>query len=252
MKLGWEGQGSSWVGKQKAVGDPYLVAVVGLWPCMPAQCSVVSDSFATLWTMAHHGILCPWDFAGKNTGTGCHSLLQGIFQTQGSNQRHLHCRRILYLLSHWGSPWALWGGNKFKGVQGTTGNWVSTRSESWSQILPTLQDCMLLTVSENISTLTANWFRFAGTSGADGVGVTWLMLMPELFLGWNRTCGFAKSSSTVDLQANVRQHRTLRVLPTRTETSGRHHLLPHTSHHLSLGWMVEPGNLFLGGEDYFL
>ena len=42
---------------------------------------------------------------------------------------------------------------------------------------------MLLTVSENISTLTANWFRFAGTSGADGVGVTWLMLMPELFLG---------------------------------------------------------------------
>ena len=34
---------------------------------------------------------------------GCHSLLQGIFPTQGSNLRLLHCRRILYNLSHQGS-----------------------------------------------------------------------------------------------------------------------------------------------------
>ena len=27
--------------------------------------------------------LCPWDFPGKNTGVGCHYLLQGIFPTQG-------------------------------------------------------------------------------------------------------------------------------------------------------------------------
>ena len=33
--------------------------------------------------------LCPWDSPGKNTGVGCHSLLQGIFQTQGSNQHLL-------------------------------------------------------------------------------------------------------------------------------------------------------------------
>ena len=26
----------------------------------------------------------PWDFPGKNTGVGCHFLLQGIFPTQGS------------------------------------------------------------------------------------------------------------------------------------------------------------------------
>ena len=31
-----------------------------------------------------------------------HSLLQGIFQTQGSNSRLLHCRQILYPLSHQG------------------------------------------------------------------------------------------------------------------------------------------------------
>ena len=30
-------------------------------------------------------LLCPWDFPGKNTGVGCHFLLQGIFLTQGLN-----------------------------------------------------------------------------------------------------------------------------------------------------------------------
>ena len=47
--------------------------------------------------------LCPWDSPGKNTGVGCHALLQGIFPTQGSNPGLLHCRRILYRLSHQGS-----------------------------------------------------------------------------------------------------------------------------------------------------
>ena len=27
--------------------------------------------------------LCPWDFLGRNTGVGCHFLLEGIFPTQG-------------------------------------------------------------------------------------------------------------------------------------------------------------------------
>ena len=37
-----------------------------------------------------------WDSPGKNTGVGCHFLLQGIFPTQGSNPGLLHCRQILY------------------------------------------------------------------------------------------------------------------------------------------------------------
>ena len=48
-------------------------------------------------------LFCPWDSPGKNTRVGCHFLLQGISLTQGSNLRLrclLHCRRILYLLSH--------------------------------------------------------------------------------------------------------------------------------------------------------
>ena len=40
---------------------------------------------ATLWTVAAR-LLCPWDSPGKNTGVGCHALLQGVFPAQGSNQ----------------------------------------------------------------------------------------------------------------------------------------------------------------------
>ena len=40
----------------------------------------------------------------QNTGVGSQSLLQGIFLTQESNQGLLHCRQILYQLSHQRSP----------------------------------------------------------------------------------------------------------------------------------------------------
>ena len=65
--------------------------------------SVVSDS------LRPHGLersrlLCLWDSPAKNTGEGCHSLLQGTLLTQGSSLGLLHCRQILYHLSHQGSP----------------------------------------------------------------------------------------------------------------------------------------------------
>ena len=53
------------------------------------------------------GSFCAWDFPGKNTGVGCHFLLQGIFLTQESN---LHLLRLLHRqaeflpLPHLGSP----------------------------------------------------------------------------------------------------------------------------------------------------
>ena len=57
------------------------------------SCSVMSDS------LQHHKpqpirLLCPRAFPGKNTGVGCHFLLQGIFPTQGLNLGLLH-------LLHW-------------------------------------------------------------------------------------------------------------------------------------------------------
>ena len=65
-------------------------------------CSVMSSSLQPhgLWLIR---FLCSWDFSGKNTGVGCHILLQGIFPTQG--QTLLSCvscisRQILYHLSY--------------------------------------------------------------------------------------------------------------------------------------------------------
>ena len=43
----------------------------------------------------------------KNTGVGCHALLQEIFPTHGSNPGLPHCRQILYRLSHQGSDYNL-------------------------------------------------------------------------------------------------------------------------------------------------
>ena len=63
--------------------------------------------FATLWTVPTR-FLCLWDSPGKNTGVSCHALLQGIFPIQGSNTQLLyllHCRQILYPLSHLGSTY---------------------------------------------------------------------------------------------------------------------------------------------------
>ena len=50
-------------------------------------------------SLQSHGLwparfLCPWDFPGKNTGVGCHFLLQGIFPTQES-------KPSLLCLLHW-------------------------------------------------------------------------------------------------------------------------------------------------------
>ena len=60
--------------------------------------SVVSDS---LWPP---GLYSPWNSPGQDTGVGSLSFLQGIFPTQGLNPGLPYCRRILYQLSHQGSP----------------------------------------------------------------------------------------------------------------------------------------------------
>ena len=51
-----------------------------------------------------HASNSPWNSPGQNTGVGILSLLQGIFPSQGSNPGFLHCKLILYQLSHKGSP----------------------------------------------------------------------------------------------------------------------------------------------------
>ena len=53
-------------------------------------CPTLCDPYG-LWPTR---LLCPWDSPGKNTGVGCHALLQGIFLTQGSNP-------CFFCLLHW-------------------------------------------------------------------------------------------------------------------------------------------------------
>ena len=67
-------------------------------PKWSESCSVLSDSLQS------HKLCSPWNSPGQNTEVGSLSLLQGIFPTQESNPDLPHCRRILYQLSHRGSP----------------------------------------------------------------------------------------------------------------------------------------------------
>ena len=61
---------------------------------------------------------------GKNTGVGCHVLLQGIFPTQGSNPGLHHWRRILHHLSQKGSPRILeWVASPFSRGTSWPRNW---------------------------------------------------------------------------------------------------------------------------------
>ena len=88
---------------QKGTGVPALLV---------ESYSVVSRPFATPWpiqsvmsdSLRRHRLYSPGNRPGQNTGVGSLSLLQGIFPTQGSNPGLPHCGRILYLLSHQGSP----------------------------------------------------------------------------------------------------------------------------------------------------
>ena len=66
--------------------------------------------------------MTPWNSPGQNTGVGSLSFPQWIFPNQGSNPGLLHCRWILYQLSHKGSPRILmWVAYPFSGVSSQPG-----------------------------------------------------------------------------------------------------------------------------------
>ena len=76
--------------------------VSGILQARTLEWVATSSSNACMWSHFSHVQLCvtPWiaahqaplstGFSGRNTGVGCHALLQGIFLTQGSNPRLLH------------------------------------------------------------------------------------------------------------------------------------------------------------------
>ena len=88
----------------------------------------------------------PWNSPDQNTGVGSLSLLQGIFPTQELNPGLLHCRRILYQLSHKGSPRTLeWvaAGVQPQQDPGVPSGWRPRRKDSkaenraWSSLINT-------------------------------------------------------------------------------------------------------------------
>ena len=84
--------------------------------------------FMTPWTVARQAPL-QGDFPGKNTGVDCHFLFQGSFRTKRSNPHLLcllHWKRILYRLSHYGSPWQRWNSSHSSSEN-------QTRNKEWTR-----------------------------------------------------------------------------------------------------------------------
>ena len=82
----------------------YRAAYVCMCVCVPAQsCLTLCDPVGCSPTK----LRCPCNSPGKNTGVGCHFLLQWIFPTQGWNLHLLyllHCQADSSPLHHLGSP----------------------------------------------------------------------------------------------------------------------------------------------------
>ena len=87
--------------RRRGTADPLSEALGSTFPEMLHHSSLLACARAqSCPTLQPQGLwparpLCPWGSPGKNTGVGCHFLLQGIFRIQGSNPGLLHWQ-ILY------------------------------------------------------------------------------------------------------------------------------------------------------------
>ena len=117
----WGGRIRERAGRYLAIPDKMIINCMCLVAqscptlCNPMDCSPPGFSV--------HG-----DSPGKNTGVGCHALLQGTFLTQGLNPGLPHCRWILYRLSHQGSPI----------------NCIAKNNSTYLRLSPLLVLCLLL------------------------------------------------------------------------------------------------------------
>ena len=93
--------------KSVSSGRPWGICLQSLISAEGSLLSLVAQSCPALcdpMDCSPPGSCVHGDSPSKNTGMGCQALLQGIFPIQGSNPGLPHCRRILYHLSHQGSP----------------------------------------------------------------------------------------------------------------------------------------------------
>ena len=94
--------------------------------------------FTTPWTVAHQPPLS-MEFPGKNTGVGCHRLLQGFILTQGSNPCLLHWQVESLPLSPQGSPMVKWYLQLNGGPQDASPLWQSIEERSHSVVSNSLR-----------------------------------------------------------------------------------------------------------------
>ena len=89
------------LGRRSQLNSEVLMKAQGL--ALKPRKVLVTQSCLTLWDpmdCSPPGSSVHGDSPGKNTGVGCHILLQRIFPTQRMNPGLPHCRWILYHLSH--------------------------------------------------------------------------------------------------------------------------------------------------------
>ena len=92
---------------QVSVKNIYLVSNCVLDCCCCCLDTKSCSTLCYLMDCSWPGSSVHWDSPGKNTGVGCHFLLQGIFPTQGSNPHLLYWQADSLPLSHLGSPFGL-------------------------------------------------------------------------------------------------------------------------------------------------
>ena len=105
------------------------------------------------------------DSPGKNTGVGCHALLQGIFPTQGLNAGLPHCRQILYCLRHQESPRIL--------------EWIAypfARGSSW----PRNQTRVSCITGRFFTSWATNSFSFFKTKNILLISHFWITVLPDI------------------------------------------------------------------------
>ena len=144
--------------------------------------SVMSDS------LQPHGLqptrfLHPWDFPGKNTGVGCHFLLQ-IFPTQGSNPGLSHCGQIHYL---WATREAHFSQSPFLHDQSVQSQSAQDKKLSQDSYIPHLKLLLLkqiITVKESKGYFSGNWSNWGisdlfvlSVSAVQSLSRVWLFVL---------------------------------------------------------------------------
>ena len=96
LKLDWSANCKQWLNRVKNQG---------LTSWLPLNLNILINACSTAHlclTVQPHGLqptklLCPWDYPSKNTGIGCHILLQGILiNVLGHNGKNYYKKEYTY------------------------------------------------------------------------------------------------------------------------------------------------------------